>query len=54
MLMFGEVGSDKKGELVWGVFFNDVELVEVDVGEDIELVLLDSLAFEFNLRGGDS
>jgi hypothetical protein len=30
-LMFGEVGSDENGELMWSVLLDDVEFVQVNV-----------------------
>lgn len=48
MLVFGQVWFDEYGEFIWCVLFDDVKLIEIDIGEDIELILLYELALEFS------
>ena len=50
-LMLGEVGSDEDGELVRGVLLDNVEFVQVNVGKNFELVLLETEALELELGG---
>ena len=49
--MLRQVRSDEDGKLVWGMLLNDVELVQVNVGQNFKLVLLETQALELKLRG---
>ena len=50
-LELGQIGSDQNWELERQMFFDNMELIKVDVREDLELVLLDALALELGLWG---
>jgi hypothetical protein len=50
-LMFGEVGSDEDEELVRGVLLDNVEFIQVNVGKNFELILLETEALELELGG---
>lgn len=48
-LMLGKVRSDEYVELVGSVLLDDMELIQVNVGQNVELVLLNAFALDLSL-----
>lgn len=47
-LVFGKVRSDEYVELVGSVLLDDMELIQVNVGQNVELVLLNAFALDLS------